>query len=80
MMYDSSDRGLASMTRAAAMAVALCFSALAPAVAADQPPTPAPAMSHSPAAPKGEFDEFLCHGSGFGPGGDDRLLGQLGRF
>ena len=48
MMYDSSDRGLASMTRAAAMAVALCFSALAPAVAADQPPTPAPAMTPSP--------------------------------
>ena len=31
MMYDSSDRGLASMTRAAAMAATLCFSALAPA-------------------------------------------------
>ena len=62
MMYDSSDRGLASMTRAAAMAVALCFSALAPAVAADQPPTPAPAMSHSPAAPKGEFDDSCAMG------------------
>ena len=47
------------MTYAAAMAVALCFSALAPAVAADQPPTPAPAMTSSPAAaPKGEFDDF----------------------
>ena len=46
------------MTYAAAMAVALCFSALAPAVAADQPPTPAPAMTSSPAAaPKGEFDD-----------------------
>ena len=50
------------MTRAAAMAVALCFSALAPAAAADQPPTPAPAMSHSPAAPKGEFDDSCAMG------------------
>ena len=50
------------MTRAAAMAVALCFSALAPAVAADQPPTPAPAMTHSPAAPKGEFDDSCAMG------------------
>ena len=38
------------MARAAAVAVALCCSALAPAVAADQPPTPAPAMTPSPAA------------------------------
>ena len=46
------------MTRAAAMAVALCFSALAPAVAADQSSTPAPAMTPSPAAaPQGEFDD-----------------------
>ena len=51
------------MTRAAAMAVALCFSALAPAVAADQPPTPAPAMTPSPAAaPKGEFDDSCAMG------------------
>ena len=49
MLYDSSDRGIASMARAAAMAVALCCSDLAPAVAADQPPTPAPAMTPSPA-------------------------------
>jgi YHS domain-containing protein len=62
-MYDSSDRGLASMTRAAAMAVALCFFALAPAVAADQPPTPAPAMTPSPAvAPKGEFNDSCAMG------------------
>ena len=51
------------MTRAAAMAVALCFSALAPAVAADQPPTPAPAMTPSPAAaPKGEFNDSCAMG------------------
>ena len=51
------------MTHAAAMAVALCFSALAPAVAADQPPTPAPAMTPSPAAaPKGEFDDSCAMG------------------
>ena len=51
------------MTHAAAMAVALCFSALAPAVAADQPPTPAPAMTPSPAAaPKGEFDDSSAMG------------------
>ena len=51
------------MTRAAAMAVALCFFALAPAVAADQPPTPAPAMTPSPAAaPKGEFDDSCAMG------------------
>ena len=60
MMYDSSDRGLASMTRAAAMAVALCLSALAPALAADQPPTPAPAMP--PSAPKGEFNDSCAMG------------------
>ena len=51
------------MTRAAAMAVALCFSALAPAMAADQPPTPAPAMTPSlAAAPKGEFDDSCAMG------------------
>ena len=50
MLYDNSDRGIASMARAAAMAVALCCSPLAPVVAADQPPTPAPAMAPSPAA------------------------------
>jgi YHS domain-containing protein len=55
MMYDSSDRGLASITRAAGMAVALCFAALAPAMAADA--TSAPVMTPTPAAaPKGEFD------------------------
>ena len=51
------------MTRAAAMAVALCFSALAPALAADQAPTPAPAMPPSPAAAaKGEFDDSCAMG------------------
>jgi hypothetical protein len=50
MMYDSSDRGVASIARAAAMAVALCFGALAPAMAADKPPTPTPVMTPTPAA------------------------------
>ena len=51
------------MTRAAAIAAALCFSALVPALAADQPPTPAPAMTPSPAvAPKGEFDDSCAMG------------------
>ena len=51
------------MTRAAAMAVALCLSALAPALAADQPPTPAPAMTPAPAsAPKGEFNDSCAMG------------------
>ena len=39
MMYEISDQGLASIARALAMAVALCF-AVAPVMAADQPPTP----------------------------------------
>jgi YHS domain-containing protein len=51
------------MTRAAAMAAAMCFSTLAPALAADQPPTPAPAMTPLPAAaPKGEFDDSCAMG------------------
>ena len=55
MMYDSSDRGLASIARAAAMAVALCFgAALAPAIAADEPPMPAPAMTPTPPAASGQ--------------------------
>ena len=37
------------MTRAAAIAAALCFYAFVPALAADQPPTPAPAMTPAPA-------------------------------
>ena len=49
MMYDSSDLGLASIARATAMAVALYF-AVAPVTAADQPPTPAPAMMPAPGA------------------------------
>ena len=59
MMYDSSDRGLASIALAAAMTVALCFGALAPAMAADQPLTPAPVMTPTPAAAaKSQFDDF----------------------
>ena len=49
MMYDSSDLGLASIARATAVAVALYF-AVAPVMAADQPPTPAPAMMPPPSA------------------------------
>jgi hypothetical protein len=63
MIYDSSDRGFASVARATAVAVALCLSALAPVLAADQPPTPAPVMTPSPtAAPKGEFDDSCAMG------------------
>ncbi|MBC8012674.1 MAG: hypothetical protein H7X74_01080, partial [Methyloceanibacter sp.] len=65
MMYDSSDRGLASIARAAVMAVALCFgAALAPAIAADEPPMPAPATTPTPpaAAPKSEFDNSCTMG------------------
>jgi len=63
MMYDSSDRGLASIALAAAMTVALCFGALAPAMAADQPLTPAPVMTPTPAAAaKSEFDDSCAMG------------------
>jgi YHS domain-containing protein len=54
MMCDVSDRGLASIARATAMAVALCFGAAAPAAAADESSTSAPAATPAPA--KGEFD------------------------
>ena len=63
MMYDSSDRGLASIALAAAMTVALCFGALAPAMAADQPLTPAPVMTPTPAAAaKSQFDDSCAMG------------------
>ena len=63
MMYDSSDRGLASIALAAAMTVALCFGALAPAMAADQPLTPAPVMTPTPAAAaKSESDDSCAMG------------------
>jgi YHS domain-containing protein len=51
MMYDVSGRGLASIARATAIAVALCFAA--PAAAVDQP---SPAAT--PAATHGEFDDL----------------------
>ena len=64
MKYDVSGRGVASVARATAMAVALCFgAALTPGMAADQSPTPAPAMTPAPvAAPKGEFDNSCAMG------------------
>jgi hypothetical protein len=65
MRYDGSDRGVASIARATAIAVTLCFgaAALAPAIAADEHPTPAPAMTPAPAAaPKGEFDNSCTMG------------------
>ena len=49
MKYNMSGRGFASVARATAAAVALCFAVSAPATAGDQSPTNA-----SPA--KGEFD------------------------
>ena len=51
MMYDSSDRGLVSIARATAIAVALCLAVAAPVMAADQPSTNAPAVTPAPAAP-----------------------------
>ena len=64
MMYDVSGRGVASIARATAMAVALCIgAALTPAMAADESPTPAPAMTPAAgAAPKGEFDNSCAMG------------------
>ncbi len=65
MMYESSDRGVASVACATAIAVALCFgaAALAPAMAADEHPTPAPAMTPAPAvSPEGEFDNSCTMG------------------
>ena len=50
MMYDSFDRGLASIAHATAIAVALCLAAAAPVMAADQPPTNTPAITPAPAA------------------------------
>ena len=48
---------------AAAMTVALCFGALAPAMAADQPLTPAPVMTPTPAAAaKSQFDDSCAMG------------------
>src|ERR1700674_1764798 len=58
MMYDSSDRGLASIACATAVAAAFCFVVSAPVMAADQPPTNTPVITPAPAAApaKGEFD------------------------
>jgi len=56
MIHLRSDRGLASIARATAMAVAFCFgAALVPAMAADEHPTPATAA-------KGEFDNSCAMG------------------
>ena len=49
MMYDGFDRGLVSIARATAIAVALCFAVAAPLRAADQPSTNTPAMTPAPA-------------------------------
>src|SRR6478672_3483330 len=51
MIYDGFDRGLASIARTTAVAVALCLAAAAPVVAADQPLTNAPAVTPAPATP-----------------------------
>jgi hypothetical protein len=50
MMYDSSDRSLASIARATAAAVAFCFAVAAPVMAAEQPSTNAPAITPAPSA------------------------------
>ena len=63
MMYDVSGRGVASIARATAMAVALCIgAALTPAMAADEPPAPAPAPAAAAASAKGEFDNSCAMG------------------
>ena len=64
MMYDVSGRGVASIARATAMAVALCLgAALTPAIAADEPPAPSSAMTPTPPATfKGEFDNSCAMG------------------
>src|SRR5512144_109867 len=64
MMYDVSGRGVASIARATAMAVALCLgAALTPAIAADEPPAPSSAMTPTPpATSKGEFDNSCAMG------------------
>ena len=63
MKNDIFDRGFASVARVTAVAAALCFSAVAPLMAADQPPTNTPAMTPAPAAApaKGEFEIGRAH-------------------
>jgi hypothetical protein len=56
MMYSNSDRSLASMVHATAMAVALCFALASPTTAADEPQNSTPAMTPAPTtSAKGEF-------------------------
>jgi YHS domain-containing protein len=55
-----SDRGIASIARAAAIAAALCFAAAAPALAAEDAAPSTQAMT--PAPSKGEFDNFCTMG------------------
>jgi YHS domain-containing protein len=59
MTYNSFDRGLASVARATAMAVTLCFAISVPVMAADQPPN---ASAMTPAPTKGEFDNSCAMG------------------
>jgi hypothetical protein len=54
MKYHMFSRGLASVARATAGAVALCFAVSAAVMAADQPPTNAPTASAPAAPPAGE--------------------------
>ena len=54
MMRDVSNRGFASIARATAIVVALCFDTAAFAAAAAEPSTSAPVAT--PATAKGEFD------------------------
>src|SRR5262245_49299206 len=51
MMYDGFDRCIASIAHATAIAVVLYLAAAAPVMAADQPPTNAPAVTPATAAP-----------------------------
>ena len=59
----NADRLLASLTRAAAIAAALCITAAGPAPAAEDSPAAAgQTMSPLPAPAKGEFDNFCAEG------------------
>ena len=62
MKDTNADRLLASLTRAAVIAAALCVSAASPALAAEDAPAASQTMSPVPAPAKGEFDNSCAMG------------------
>jgi YHS domain-containing protein len=62
MKDTNADRLLASLTRAAVIAAALCVSAASPALAAEDAPAASQTMSPVPAPAKGEFDNSCTMG------------------